>query len=628
MYNSLLSRVSGWSFTAFACAAATLSVARAQTAAPAEAFPVPTGHELVRLDGFVVSASRTPQDLKYTPSAVSVLLPTELALSQITDLHTALSAEPGVIVVNTGAKGGQSSVFLRGADSHQTLFVVDGVRMNDKSAGYQNFLGQSGLGGIDRMEVLRGPQSTLYGSSAMGGVITISTTRGCGAPTGSVSAEAGSFNTVGGAASVQGGTKTLGYSGYISREVTDNDRPSNNSKVMSFSTRVEYTPTENTLLGGTFRGQDGDTQDPGAIGNTSGTVEAKNWLGTAYGQIHFGPEIISRLTAGWHQRDYTYTKAPSVSKILNTRNILDWQNVWSPASEAEIIAGANYEGSHYVTGGLRTNDTVKAGFFSATYHPVEALTLTGGGRYDDYRSAGSATTWRTGISWVPAKGSKLRATYGTGFGAPSLTDRYGVLAWGQMANPSLRPEKSRGWDVGFDQEIFGKALKVGVTYFHNRFTDLFQWQATGLFVGMTSNVGRATTQGVELELNSKVNDFVSTRLAYTYLDATDDLTGNRLQRRPRHTVDGEVRFQATAAWIVGTGVHVAADRENVNYAVYPSPQIDVEDYTTARVFTSYELTKNLRLKARVENALDESYADVLGYPALPRAVYGSVEWKF
>jgi vitamin B12 transporter len=635
MTHSLLSRVAGWSFTAFACVATALPGARAQTVAVAS--PATDQHEAVRLDNFVVSASRTPQDIEYTPSSVSVLSPTELAASQITDLRTALAAEPGVIIVNTGAVGSQSAVMMRGANSYQTLFVVDGVRMNDRSAAYQNFLGQADLGGIDRIEVLRGPQSTLYGSSAMGGVITVDTTHGCGETSGSLSAVAGSFNTVGGSASVQGGTKTLGYSGFISREVTDNDRPNNNSKVWSYSTRLEVTPSAMTLVGVTFRGQDGDYQEPGVLSNKyPGTVEAKNYLGTAYGQLRIGPDITSRLTVGWHQREYSYASDYGVSYLRNTRDILDWQNTWTATQELEVVAGANYERSYYTVSGEQTSDTVKAGYVSATYRPIEALTLTGGVRGDDYSSAGSAITWRMGASWVPAKGSKLRATYGTGFSAPGSDDRFGVATFGQLANPNLHPEKSGGWDVGFDQEILGDALTTSVTYFHNRFTDLFNWytlrptdfkyDAANPYNGRTINVGRATTSGVELALNGKLNTLVSARVAYTYLDARDDILNVRLIRRPRHVVDAEARFQVSNPWIIGAGVHVVAGREDMDFKLYT--QLDAEDYTTVRLFTSYALTKNLLLKVRIENALDEKYAEASGYPALPRAVYGSVEWKF
>ena len=633
MNNSLLSRNSGRFLLAFACAATALAVgARAQTAAT-DPTAAADQREAVRLDSYVVSASRTPQDLKYASSSVSVIGLADLAESQIVDLHTALAAEPGVVIVSSGGAGSQSSVLLRGANSYQTLFVVDGVRMNDRAAAYQNFLGQADLGGIDHIEVLRGPQSTLYGSSAMGGVVTIDTTHGCGEASGSLSALGGSFNTVGGSASVEGGTKVLGYSGFVERTGTDNDRPNNNSKIWSYATRVEAKPSETTLFGITFRGQDGDSQEPGVIGNKyPGSVEAKNYLGTAYGQIRVGPEFTSRLTAGWHQRDYVFASTSSygdyTSNARNTRDILDWQNTWTPMNEVELVAGANYERSYYTINGEQTSDTVKAGFVSATYHPIDTLTLTGGVREDDFHSSGSAFTWRTGASWLPMKGTKLRATYGTGFSAPGSDDRFGVAAYGQLRNPDLVPEKSRGWDVGFDQDILGETLTTSVTYFHNRFTNLFQWEYTNYvtYEGKIVNIGQATTSGVEFALASKINDQITARMAYTYLDATDDVAGVRLIRRPRHVIDSEIRFQPTKQWIIGTGLHIVADREDFDYSKYQ--QLDAEDYTTVRLFTSYQLTKNLQLKARLENALDEKYSEALGYPALPRAVYGSVEWKF
>ena len=627
MTNTLLSRNTGRFLFAFACAATALPCARAQTT---EAVPAPANHEAIRLDNYVVSATRTPQDPKNTPSSVSVLSPTALGLSQIMDLRTALAAEPGVIINNTGAAGGQSSVMMRGANSNQTLFVVDGVRMNDKSSGYENFLGQVDLGGIDRLEVLRGPQSTLYGSSAMGGVIMIDTTHGCGEETGALTAMAGSFNTVGGSASVQGGTKSLGYSGYIGRVVTDNDRTYNNNKMLSYATRVEVNPTASSLVGVTFRGLDGDYQEPGSkLYSSAGFVEAKNYLGTAYGQVRLGGDVTSRLTAGWHQREYVYTSQgaySSTAQLRNTRNILDWQNTWTATRELEVVVGANYERSYFTVNGSQTDDTIKAGYLSATYRPIEAVTLTAGVRSDDYDSVGGATTWRSGMAWVPAKGTKLHGTYGTGFGAPGSDDRYGVAAFGQFPNPDLRPEKSRGWDLCIDQAIYGDALTASVTYFHNRFTDLFQWFTTDFitYQGKTVNVGRATTQGVELALTGKINNVFHARVAYTYLDATDDVAKIRLIRRPRQVVDVEVQFQVTDPWLIGAGVHGVVDRVD-GFSIPPEHN---EDYATVRVFTSYAVRKDLLLKLRVENLFDEQYSETPGYPALPRAVYGAVEWKF
>jgi vitamin B12 transporter len=631
------SRIAGLLLILTALTASVAPLSRAQTAPPS----TPPKDEVLQLDKFIVSASRTPQDPKFTSSSVSLLKPADLAAEQIVDLRTALAAQPGVVVVDSGAAGGQTSIFMRGASSHQTLFVVDGVRMNDRSAAYQTFFGQADLGGIDRVEVLRGPQSTLYGSSAMGGVILIDTTHGCGEETGVLSAMAGSFDTVGASASLQGGTKTLGYSGSVARFETDNDRPFNSDKVLSYATRVELKPTEAVLVGVTFRGQNGHYEEPGStLSPFPGVVDAQNYLGTAYGQVHFGPEITSRLTAGWHQREYAFSNASTfptlhvaTSFLRNTRNILDWQNTWAASRELEVVAGVNYERSYYTinsipqspgTSPVLTQDTVKAGYASATYHPVETVALSGGVRYDDYASAGGATTWHAGVSWLPVKGTKLRATYGTGFSAPGSDDRYGVKQWGQLANPDLRPEKSRGWDAGFDQELFDGMVTVSATYFHNRFTDLFEWKTANFFTyeGMTVNVGRATTQGAELAITGKINDFFDVRLDYTYLDARDDSDKSRLIRRPRHVFDGEVRFVILKPWSVGVGAHVVAARVD---GFTPAP---IEDYTTIRAFTSYAVRKDLLLKLRVENLLNEKYVETPGYPALTRGVFGSVEYRF
>ena len=178
-------------------------------------------------DQFVVSASRTPQDPAYLPSSVTSLSLPSLGDQQLPDLRTALAETPGVIVVNSGAVGSQSSVFLRGANSDLTLFVVDGVRLNTENISYANFFGGADLAGLDRIEVLLGPQSTLYGSSAMGGVILLETARGSGSPSGVLSTYAGSFGSFGAEASVAGGAGTVGYSASVSHEQTDNDRPYN-----------------------------------------------------------------------------------------------------------------------------------------------------------------------------------------------------------------------------------------------------------------------------------------------------------------------------------------------------------------------------------------------------------------
>ena len=609
MKNFTLSRVAGWSLLASACVATPLAT-RAQA-------PV------TQLDAYVVSATRTPQDPKLSSSSLTLVPLADLQAEQTVDLRTALAQTPGVFVASSGATGGQSSIFLRGANSDQTLFIVDGVRMNDRSTAYLNFLSGADLAGLERVEVLRGPQSTLYGSSALGGVILLETARGCGTPTGVAEATAGSFSTYGGAISGKGGNNSLGYSGSLARTTTANDRPNNDYKQWSYSTRLESLVAPAWLLGVTLRGQQGDYEEPGSrLFASAGKVDADNHLVTTYGQWRPDADFTSRLTVAWHQRQYSFAGAYGLSRSQNTRDIADWQNTWIAAPQLEVVAGANAEQSRYTIDSASTDDHSRAAYLSTTVKPFKVLVLTGGLRYDNYASAGGATTGRAGVAWLPADGTKLRATYGTGFEAPGSDDRYGVPQWGQLPSPGLRPEKSRGWDAGIDQTLADGHVMVSATYFHNRFRDLFDYAITDFttFQGRIVNRSRATTQGAELAADIRMGQVAGVRASYTYLDAHDNLSGARLLRRPRHAGDLDAHAQATKAWLVGAGLHVVAGRIDSGGPL--------ASWTTARLYTSYAVTAGLRLKLRVENALNKAYEEVLGYPALPRGVFGSVEWRF
>ncbi|WP_404421213.1 TonB-dependent receptor plug domain-containing protein [Nibricoccus sp. IMCC34717] len=595
------------------------AIAQAQTAPEAKTADT----HRVELAPVVVSASRTAQDPLYVPSAVTPLVLTDLRAAQIVLLSDALASAPGVAIARSGAVGGQASLFMRGAASHQTLFVIDGIRMNDRSTLYQNLLGGAGVAGYDRIEVLRGPQSTLYGSSAAGGIVLLNTTHGCGALSGRVAATGGSDGTFGGSAETSGGNDKLGYSAHVDRFQTDNERDWNKYWSWGASTRVEYVATKGVLLGFTARSQEGSYQEPGTkTWPSHATVADDNHLGTVYAELKSDEQFASRLTLGQHNRHYRYSEWWGASDLRNRRRILDWQNTFTPSEVFEVVAGTNWETSRYWVNGVRSSDRVTAAYLATTLRPAKQWVLTGGLRYDDYGTFSSATTGRAGVTFLAGPTTKLRATLGTGFIAPGVDDRFGVSAWGQRPNPNLRPEKATGWDLGVDQQLKAIDSTASITFFDTRFRDLFEWEYVDYvtYEGQIVNRARAETQGLEVALASRIAGGLKTRVSYTYLDARDSQTQARLARRPRHSLDAQVAWEAGDQWSVGVGTRLVAGRFDLGK--------DQPGFATFRAFARARLAKQLSASVRVENGLDRRHEEVLGYAALGRQVFGSLEWTF
>jgi vitamin B12 transporter len=606
---------------------------KAQTAA-ASPPAAPPEAPVTSLGNIDVVASRLPEDPALVPSSETVLTPDELDASQVPDLRTALGQVPGVSVLNTGAPGGSSSVFIRGASSTETLFMVDGIRMNTQSeaASYNSYLGGADLVGLDQIAILRGPQSTLYGSSAMGGVILIDTARGAGPFSGVFDSSFGSFDTVDSSVAVQGAQGPLGYSASVSQEYTDNSRPYNQWDQWNYSTRLEYKVSDILTVGATYRGQDATYEEPSSIIPADvdmGDIQSENELVTTYAIWQPKPEFQSKLTLGWTQNEYQWTDLTYGSSgdfnSLGTREILDWQNTWEPTSTLQVVGGVNAEQSDYLASGQTTTDALRSIYLNTVLHPIKDLELTLGGRGDHYDSVGDAFTWRAGAAYLlNNETTKLHATYGTGFNAPDPVYRLGESPY-YVANPDIKPEQSRGWDAGIDQDFFNHQLSTGITYFNNRFRNLFTYQEIGnTFNYEEVNEARAEAQGVEVATAAKLGAKTQVRLTYTYLTGGDPDNDTPLNLQPRHTLDGEVRVQATQAWLIGVGVHSEIDRDSVSSTTVTP----MADYTTVRLFTSYEWRKGVIFKLRVENALNDKYQENPGWPALPLGVFGGVELHF
>lgn len=603
------------SFSIFALAAASGLSVRAQTSATAS-------DDATKLDNYIVTATRTAQAVDKIPSSAAVFTPADWQSGQQPTLAGVLADVAGVAAVATGATGGGTALFLRGSESYETLVLVDGVRINDRSSIYQPYVGGASLSNVGRIEVVRGPQSPLYGGSAMGGIVSYETVRGTGAPTATLRGEAGSFGSWTAGAQAQGEVKGLSFSGGVERTATDNDRPMNGFRQTTGSTRLEWTASPKLTVGGTFRAQRSEYEEPGDIGPYAyaGTVKFAQNLGTLFARCAVTDEFSTKLTLAAQLRDYQLDTAWAPgTPAHHTRQVLDWQNEWQPLASLQFVGGFNYEDSELTNGGFPHQDTLRAVYFSGFWQPVEGATLTAGVRRDDYDTAGSATPYRVGAAVKVAAATKLRATYGTAFTAPGMEDRFGG-AW-QPANPAIRPERSHGWDAGVEQSWFNGHLVAAATYFSNDYNGKFGYDATYA----TINIDRASSRGVELEAHGAFGDW-TVRGSQTWTDTEDKSTGRPLLRRPRSLTSASVDRLIAKTVRLGAGVTWVADREDLDPTSFA--QVAAPDYTVVRLYASWAVTPKLRVTARVENLFDEKYQAVLGYPSLPVGAFGGVEWTF
>lgn len=590
------------------------------------------GTDTIVLPDYVTTATRTPAALTTTGTAVETFTAAELARMQLTGLNSVLAGVPGAPTAASGASGSVASLFLRGANSNQTLFLIDGIRANDPNTDYQATLGGLCLGACDNLEVSHGPQSTLYGGEAVGGVVAIRGQRGSGPRRGALAVEAGSFGTIQGAASAQAGDERGGYTFSISGGHTDNERANNDFDSTSYVLRVDRRVSAKVAVGATWRGFVGVYGSPGAIvgwgaNDPDNEERESNQLATVFAEFTPTPAFSHKAVVGGQDRRYVSFNGTSETVVKNRRGVLDWQGTWDSGAQHRVTGGLTAEVNHTRNtgfGNINRRQNLLAVFVQDEWTPVKNLFLTAGLRSDDHDTYGRATTGRVTAAWLGASERwKLRASYGTAFRSPSFLDLYGVSSF-YVGNPNLEAERARGWDAGVDWFFADKKGLLSATWFHSRIRDLIAYDFAA-FPSTVKNIGRARTQGAELAGKFTLPGAVEVRLAYTYLEADDLSAGTRLLRRPRNSGSLDL-WRDFGAFNLGAGLVFSRDKMDVDAATFAT--IRGEDYAVARLYGAWVATKNVTVKARLENLFDENYAQVNGYPQTGFGAFAGVEWKF
>jgi vitamin B12 transporter len=612
-----------------------------------------------RLSDIVITATKTSTPLSDVASSVTVLNEKELLNSGETYLSDVLQQVPGLTVTQQGGPGKITSIFLRGAKPHHTLVLIDGVEMNDPGSISNSFdFANLQTSNIERVEILRGPQSTLYGSDALAGVVSIFTKQGNGKPKFIMSGEGGTYNTYKGSIGTNGSIGLLKYFLNLSTITSDGfsaaDKIYGNTEKDSYQnkslySRINLNPSD--VIGLEFilnysRSKAGLDQNEkfGDDPNFNSDVEeilfkagssVKLFQGLWFQNI--GISFIKNINKTVDGTDAAHPSLSSNNYFTGNRIKMEWQNNFNLYRNNVLTFGIETEQEKAYSSYLSESQW---GPFISEF-PVNKAATTGiylqdqlklfdsfssavGVRYDKHNRFGSALTYRIAPSYfIYSTNTKLKATYGTGFKSPSLY----YLFEPTYGNINLKPEKSRGWDAGIEQYLFNYKLSVGITYFRNDFSDLIGFDSNF----KTINIDKAETKGAEFYVSSCPARDLEITANYTYTDSKDKSTGSNesgknLIRVPQNKISININY-----FISKTNFNVeilnVGSREDKDYSTGIAERVKLKPYTLVNMAVTYQLLSHLSLYGRAENLFNTEYEQVLYYGTPGLSFYGGIRFN-
>lgn len=596
----------------------------------------------------VVTATRIETPRREVASSITVVPVETLLLRGRRTVAEALADVAGLAGFQYGGPGGAVSLSIRGANSEHTLVLLDGVEINDPmNPSRSSDLAHLALNEVERLEVLRGPQSPLYGSDAMGGVVNIITRRGRGRPRLTLSGSAGSLAARTGALGFSGSTARAHYAAGISYYGSEG--------ISAASAAYAGNAERDGYRNFTLQGRAGLTPSPAFEAEIAVRgVVAKSDLDSFGGPFGDDPNSLqdyrsalvrgqakARLFDGrWEQTlavSYAGTERRNDNPVDaahpddSEKGVFEsglakaeWLNTLLFAPSHTLVVGAEAERErgrsdyeYRSLWGLSESVFPKSGaantavFAQDQWRIGGRLFLTAGARVDRHSRAGTAFTYRVAPAFVISEtGTTLRATYGTAFKAPSL---YQLLAprtsWGPVGNPDLAPERASGVDAGIEQEAFGGRVILSAGAFRTDFRNLIVFDTAAGYV----NVGLARTRGLEFGLETRPLEEARLKLLYTTLESRDRDTGLALLRRPRYKLGLEAETRLVGKLTAAVTLMRAGAREDLDFSSYPGRRVTLAPYTLLGADLGFPAGGGLELFVRLDNILDARYETVWGY---------------
>lgn len=600
-------------------------------------------------DPVIVSATRLATPQSEVASSVTLVTSEEIEAKQAKTLQDVLMDVPGVEMPSYGGPGTSTYLFTRGTNANHTKVLVDGIDISDPgqsdgSANLENILASD----IERIEMLRGPQSGLYGSDAIGGVLNIVTKKGAGPLKLTATIEGGSFGTFNQAGSASGSTDKINYAFNVDHYSAQSMEVEPDYKVKPGNQRQDYA-YDNKGASGKFGIQVADNTDVGLV--LRGGESRLNYLGTSgsymtgahdyqtdtqfmtRGTVHntlFDNRFDQTLGISFKDEHRHYADssdqnaAPTVYGGYSEK--IDWQGNVKVVPGQTVTMGA--ERSIQSIDNLKpeqftANTGNTAGFLQLQSKFGEHFADTVSIRRDENDQFGGANTYRVAPAvLIPETGSKIKGSIGTGFKAPSLDQLYdNYPSYSFYANSNLKPEKSLGYDFGFDQQLLSDKLQFGSTYFHNNIKNLIVTVYDASWNGTYENVSSAVTKGFENYISYQPLERLIVKANYTYT-LTENLSSNRqLVERPKHKVGFSSIWQATDDLRLTISETGTSNWYAYNYA-------KGSGWWITNLTADYKINENLSVFGRVNNLFDRKYAMQTDYLAPSLGVFGGVKVSY
>jgi len=607
------------------------------------------------LDEVVVVANRAPQPLSKVGNSVTVLDQQAIQDSQKVDLSTLLATTPGITFSRGGGPGNATSIFIRGADSDHTVVLIDGVVLNDPSLIGGNFdFGNLLVGDTSRIEILRGGQSTLYGSQAIGGVINIITTEpepGLGAD---VQAEGGSLGTALAKGGVGGKFDNwsfrVGATYYATDSVPELDQryggttpnPFHDSVVSGRAT-YDFTPdvqfderaywTESRVF---YDGYSPTTFLLANFPQYENVRQLFDYTGLNFNIFELKNRLAYEYTTTQHS-DYNSAVDPitQTDSYRGDNSRVEYQGTWAIAEGYQAVFGVQQEKSwsdSAITPSAPTHDqTGQVGeYVQLQGEVISGLTLTAGERHDHYDSFGQHETGQAAVAWALPSSTVLRASWSQGYKAPSLYELYSPYG-----NTTLKPEQSTGGDAGVEQHLWSDRVTLSATYFLTHFADLIEFEncpgsplcgTLGQGVGYYANVDRAKASGVELQASASLTSAVAISANYSHIKTDDETPGSptygqQLYRRPEDAANLSLSYTWPQSLKTTVAARYGGPSFDQNFNVYPTAIVRLGGYTLLDLRASYPLTEKLEIYARIDNATNKWYETIYQYGTWGRTAF-------